>query len=96
LPADVLVDFWLAINKRKAAEINALNHAGALLVSIKTADEKSTKLEFGKWLPFDLGDKSTLSISKVIAAELIRLRDTGELPQAMLRDLYTNKLIALG
>jgi hypothetical protein len=99
LPADVLVNFWSEISKRKAVELNAHNHTGAIAVAISQAEkEKSTHLDYRKWLPYSLGDSkdSSLSISRELIAELVRMRDQNELPPAMIRDLYKFKVIAPG
>jgi hypothetical protein len=95
LPADALVYFWEEISTRKAKELNSINYASAILVAIDQADKsKTTKLEISKWLPFDFGDSSVISIPREVAALLCKLRDSGELPPMMVRDLYRHKLIS--
>jgi hypothetical protein len=95
LPADCLVNFWSEIDRRKAKELNAMNFSGAVLAAIDQADKaETTKLEISKWLPFDLGDKSVITLSKGVTALLTKLRDNNELPPLMVRDLYRHKLIS--
>lgn len=93
----MLLNFWSEISQRKAKEINLLNHTGSILIAIDQADKaESTKLDAPRWLPFDLGDSNRLSISPEIAQLLVRLRNAGELPPMMIRDLYKHKLINPG
>lgn len=95
LPTDVLAYAWEEITKRKMTESNTANHSAAVTAGLIQAIEiKETKIEHKSYLPFDLDSLDKPRVQPETVQILERLRDKGELPAVMLRDLYRGEILS--
>jgi hypothetical protein len=96
LPCDVLINFWVEIQKRECKALNHQNYSAAMLAAMKQT--KDGEVIHGKqWQPFDLGDDTSKPQIDIETIDLlIELRDRDELPLKMLQDLYFLKIIPPG
>jgi hypothetical protein len=94
IASDALLNFWMEIQKRKIADINAHNYAAAFLVSCHQT-EPGKKLDHTIWLPYQIMETSEEDNKPRIADRAVTLLEANRdrIPHKMLIDLYRNDII---
>ena len=94
MPTNMLLDLWIGISTRKREEINALNHAAALLHERDAAAGKKAKTYTAKAAyPYKFEDEDKPQISKETKELAQRLAESGDLPPACAADLLKMQII---
>jgi hypothetical protein len=94
MPSYMLLDLWDGFETRRMREINALNHASAMLHEREIAAGKKAKTYTAKGsypYQFDDGEKAQVSVETKALAQ--KLAEAGDLPPACVVDLLKWKIV---